>query len=324
MSFRTGGIAAPPLPANEVRRLGDRRRTRRNAVLAGTAALALLAVVVPVAFLANRGDDTVTPSPPVPTATGDAGVARVITYPEPGIEVVDQGDVGKLTGTTAEFKAFIGQLAEKQADDGASCPGAFHGVTVQKYATAGYALGGVSSCGGYVALWALRDAGWQEVAGGQEAFDCDQLRYYDVPASFAGGCYDYKGDFGPATANGLRLGMSPTEVLATGATIRPGDPDQCRTVVPNGLTPEEDRIDAFLSPTLGVVGIGASPGTKTPEGIGLGSTLAEVKAAYPDGALQNGYWVVPLAPGTEYEIGIESSGLVGELMLANGNQDCFG
>jgi hypothetical protein len=70
-SFTTEGTHVTPLAPSEVRRLGDRMRRRRNAagVIAGVAAMAVIAT--PVALLANRGsgDSDPQPAPPGPTQT---------------------------------------------------------------------------------------------------------------------------------------------------------------------------------------------------------------------------------------------------------------
>src|SRR4051812_9212916 len=229
-SFGTGGVTMTPIPASEVRRLGNRRRARRRttAVVAG-AVVAVLAIGVPVALTHGgdaRGsgyiaDQTPTPTSaatqqPSPTATAsDSATApetpatpQVITYPGIGIEVSAAADADKLTGTSAEFKAFIADQAEKAAADGGSCPDAAHGVAVHKYSSAGYAVGSVNSRGGYVALWVIHDNTWQEGYGTQDVWDCAVLNYYGVPHSFAGDCFNYTGDFGPSKVQGLRLGMS--------------------------------------------------------------------------------------------------------------------
>lgn len=79
----------PPLPAAEVRRLGDRRRRRRNA-LAAVGAAAAVAVLASGTVLAVQQDDRTAPAPPVdspsPTAesspTRGARADRVTEIPE--------------------------------------------------------------------------------------------------------------------------------------------------------------------------------------------------------------------------------------------------
>ena len=69
-SFGTGG-PVDPLPATEVRRLGDRRRARRTAVSAVTGVVAVLAVVVPAGLYAAR-DGGGHPLPPSSSQTASA------------------------------------------------------------------------------------------------------------------------------------------------------------------------------------------------------------------------------------------------------------
>ena len=329
-NFDSGGLGMTPLEPAEVRRLGDRRRARRNAGLVAASVVTVLAVASPVALLANRGGNepspgplTSSPSPSSPSSSPADSSPKVITYPGGGVEVVDESDTAKLTGTTTAFRTFIANVAQKAAEEGASCPGAAHGVTVQKYSSAGYAIGAVNDCGGYVALWAIHDDQWQEGMGTQDAWDCDTLTYLQVPRSFAGECADEAGDFGPASVGDLRLGMTQAQVEAAGASLGNEPASGCRGVLMPHLLPVPDHVDGWFSPTKGLVALSARPGMKTPERIGLGSSEAAVRAAYPGGHFSQGYWVVPLTPNIEYEFGIESDGTVGEATLTTLDQNCF-
>lgn len=329
-SLRNGGLAVSPLPPEEVRRLGSRRRSRRHIAVAVASAAIVIAAVVPVTLVAtqdsNNDSHQIGPAND-PTATVTAEDLQVITFPEPGIEVVEQADTAKLVGTSEEFKTFIGRVADERAASAVSCPGAFHGVTVQKYSGAGYATGGVNACGGYVAVWVKGDAGWHEVMGGQEAFDCDELRYYDVPKSFVGGCYDYRGYFGPTDVGGLRLQMTAAQIQALHATLDPVDGPGCRGVLYADEQRIGDSIDGYLSPTKGLEALFARPGMKTPKGIGLGSSLADVRAAYPSVHLEQRQtdrpWVVRLDDTSEYQFGLAADDTVNSLILTRPDQDCF-
>ncbi|MGY2874526.1 hypothetical protein ACVW00_001716 [Marmoricola sp. URHA0025 HA25] len=328
-SFDSGGLGMTPLAPSQVRRLGDRRRSRRNAGLVAASVVAVLAAASPVALLANRGSDDHGPAPAVstpPSPTTSATTSptaeppKVITYPGSGIEVVTAADAEKLTGTTAAFRSFITSQA---AADGASCTATQHGVTVQKYSSAGYAIGG-RTCGGYVALWVDRDGTWQEGMGTQDVWDCDTLGYLQVPTSFAGECADEAGDFGPREVSGLRLGMTEAQIVSAGGAVDPGPSDQCRSVRLPYVSPVANSTDGYYSPTHHLVGISARPGMKTPERIGLGSSVTAVRAAYPSVTHGTDLWVVPLAGDSEYEFVIDEQGIVTEMTLSAHNQDCFG
>jgi hypothetical protein len=320
-AFGTGGHVMTPLAPNEVRRLGDRRRThRRTAAVLAASVVAAAAVAVPVAL--TRGGDPdghgniAHTSTPTPTTTS---TPTVTTYPGTGVEVKSAADVDKLTGTSPDFRSFIvDQLDKITGPDHCAV------IHVQKYSSAGYALGDVGSCGGYAALWVKLDGNWQEGMGTQDTWDCTTLNYLGVPRSFVGDCGNEAGGFGPDEVSGLRLGMTQAQVEAAGGALDPGLADACRGLLLPYQSRVPDHADGWFSPAKNLVAIAARPGMKTPERIGLGSSRADVEAAYPRGSLQNGYWVVPLGGGIEYEIGLEATGTVGELMLTDSQQDCFG
>jgi hypothetical protein len=66
-NFGTGGVPMTPLPASEVRRLGDRRRARRNALMATGAVAAIAAIATPFAFLGGGSEPH--PTPPATSST---------------------------------------------------------------------------------------------------------------------------------------------------------------------------------------------------------------------------------------------------------------
>ncbi len=324
-NFGAGSMDLTPLEPAQVRRLGDRRRARRRSATFAIAAVAVVAALNPLLHLrtgaggappADQGIATPAPTP--------AGPPKVITYPGVGVEVVTDADAQKLVGTSLAFQAYVTDVARTMNANGADCPDAFHGVTVKKYSTAGYAVGGVNDCGGHAALWVTRGGQWQEASGTQEVWDCDVLRYFDISRSFAGDCANTGGGFGPATVSGLRLHMDEAAVTAAGGTIEAGAAEGCRGLLLPDVPRVADQTDGWMSPTKGLVGISARPGMLTPEGIGLGSTRAAVEHTYPQGRLDNGYWVVPLRATSEYEFGFEADGTVGEALLAATDQDCVG
>ena len=75
-----------------------------------------------------------------------------------------------------------------------------------------------------------------------------------------------------------------------------------------------------------VIAIFAGDDFYTPEGIGIGSTEAAVKKAYPNGHYDiHHYWHVAIDDASEYEIGVHSDGKVTELLMqTTGTQRCYG
>lgn len=85
--------------------------------------------------------------------------------------------------------------------------------------------------------------------------------------------------------------------------------------------------EGYISPKHGVVAISAVPRMGTEAGIQLGSTLADVRKAYPDlKKNDSGYWIHEDAryPDRSLEFGVESDGTVTEISLVAKDQDCFG
>jgi hypothetical protein len=337
-NFGTGGIAVNPLEPAAVRRLGDKRRRRQNTMYGAIAAVAVAAAVIPTAILATSDGDSKPPPilnstapDPTPTIVPEP-TPIVITFPGGGVTVESAAETGKLTGTTPEFKAFIGAEADKTAEyAAANCPEAAHGIVVKKYHSAGFAQGDVSECGGYVALWVLQDGAWKEAIGTQETWQCGDLTRFSVPDGFAGECYGPKALFGPDDDGALKLGMTADEVRAAGGTVTPGT--GCDEVAPRDITSPDKSALGYLSPTpgKGVVALFAQNMQETPRGIRQGASLAEVKKAYPEGSLRaaDGSWAVPVGPGTEYRFSFADpndptvSPGVNRIALVSTDQDCF-
>ncbi len=296
-NFGSGGLMTSPLPAAEVRRLGDRHRSRRRNTLTAACAGILAAAVVPIVVLNHDGGS----GKPIPSHHLQVPAPKVITYPGSGITVKSAADTAKLTGTSPAFKAFIAGEARRAVADGATCPGAAHEITVQKYSTAGYAIGGVNSCGGYAALWAISGYGtWGEGQATQDMWDCDALAYLGVPRSFSGPCAIEAGDFATPGSGGAAPGMTKAQLSVLGLVVSPPStiqPSNCPQV--DYSTPVlPDNNAGLYDPQDGLVAIYATTSMKTAERVGLGTPRSRALATYPHGHYDgSGDFIVPRPAG---------------------------
>lgn len=138
---------------------------------------------------------------------------------------------------------------------------------------------------------------------------------------------------GPDGVGALKLGMTRTQAEATGLVApfkNEPNSDVClwrSRLVGAGLAGAPDAGGLVLhSERLGVATIDAYAGMKTPEGIGLGSSVAAVGRAYPGftvtTGLGRGYAKVPGNSKAVYRIGV-NNGVVDELTLQFSDQDCY-
>ena len=136
--------------------------------------------------------------------------------------------------------------------------------------------------------------------------------------------------FGPTTVNGLRLGMTAGEAVATGlVTARSGSTTAtgCQGYDWAGRASHAPAYPLLFSPKYGLVRIGGLPEAETPEGIYDGSTDDDVKAVYPDQAgshMGTGEWVtaVPGNPPARYWLIIPDH-VVPDMRLELAVQDCY-
>lgn len=360
-NFGTGGVPVPPLDPAQVRRLGDRRRTRRRAAIAIAASvLAVIGGIVPVTLAMTDGAGTpapplgtptpmptpmpsTTPTPtPTPTADPPAGDVGATTYTYPGfwgVEVTTAEDLDALRGAPDDFRNFVLGLVPDSLSD-PEC-GVASGPRVYRYSTTGFAAGYSPGCFDDELVWALRDGEWVEVATSYQYWDCAELDAAGVPRSFVGGCFtgdprrlQPAGDFGPGTVEGLRLRMTQAQVEAAGGTVRwPESPEGCGSVYLPGTAPEAGDLNGYIS-DRGVValypvtfandGEDRRPRMSTPEGIGIGSSRAEVERAYPDGTFVaiRGAWMVPLGDRGRYRFDF-ADGKVAAMSLEATDQNCY-
>lgn len=136
-----------------------------------------------------------------------------------------------------------------------------------------------------------------------------------------------KPTLGPYGYGNLKLGMSATKAKATGRIARKpvGDSAKC-----TGWDLKENpypnyRVGMYISKKYGLAMIVAPTGLKTPQGIGIGSTRAQLKAAYPD--LRRGPGGYPTAgvPGNKkarYLFYVSLKNKVAGMSLVLAKHDC--
>ncbi|WP_299955037.1 hypothetical protein [uncultured Modestobacter sp.] len=133
---------------------------------------------------------------------------------------------------------------------------------------------------------------------------------------------------GPEGLGSLRLGMSREQAETTGLVEPfrdeyPGETCSWRAALAGA--PAGEAL-VLHSENLGVATIDAYPGVRTPEGVGIGSSLAAVQDAYPSfqlhGEFGRGQVGVPGSDRAVYRIAFVD-GAVAELTLQYFDQDCY-
>jgi hypothetical protein len=128
----------------------------------------------------------------------------------------------------------------------------------------------------------------------------------------------------PGRYGTLSLGMSETDALATGSLVEPStaaDPEnRCKAYATKSV-PDSNAV--IVSPVRGIVRITLASFAKTPKNVGVGSKVADVKAAYAN-ATQSGFnVVVPMdaTPAWSYIFESDGSTVTTVFMRLNAN-DC--
>ncbi|MET8002738.1 hypothetical protein [Nonomuraea glycinis] len=135
-----------------------------------------------------------------------------------------------------------------------------------------------------------------------------------------------KPTLGPYGYGTVKLGMSATKAKATRQVVfkRSAGEGSCSGWDLKALPTDKDSVGLYISKTVGVAVIFAQKGVKTPQGIGLGSTLKQVKKAYPkvkNSASGFPYVAVPGNPKASY-VFIHAKGKVREMAMSLNTQDC--
>ncbi|WP_345572529.1 hypothetical protein [Nonomuraea rosea] len=124
----------------------------------------------------------------------------------------------------------------------------------------------------------------------------------------------------------VKLGMTAKQATATGAVAKkmPGGGGCSGWDLKKFPTPK-DSVGIYISPRVGLAAIFAQKGMQTPEGIKIGSTAKQLKAAYPHIKQDvHDYYVIKV-PGNKkayYSFGV-TRGKVTEYGIALYKQDCF-
>lgn len=140
---------------------------------------------------------------------------------------------------------------------------------------------------------------------------------------------------GPFGYGKLRLGMTEAQAKATGQAVgfvEPA-PGACRQGALTDQGPKTDQNYVMVSAKQGLAAISVtSRSVHTTEGIGIGATIAQVKAAYPEiaGRFDDELFAhlhrigVPVHgnPSAVYRM-VFNDGSLTQLAIQNANQDCY-
>ena len=130
----------------------------------------------------------------------------------------------------------------------------------------------------------------------------------------------------PGRYGSLALGMSEADALATGSLVEPSTPadpeNRCRAYATKSV-PDSNAV--IISPARGIVRITLASFAKTPKNVGVGSKVADVKAAYANATQTGSNVVVPMnaTPAWSYIFETDGTTVTTVFMRLNAN-DCTG
>ncbi len=187
---------------------------------------------------------------------------------------------------------------------------------------------GVALVGNRLALLSIAYTGDQ--TSGADTATSPMARGIVTAASKAAGWAepeDPNATIGPLGIGFLHLGMYTWEAPAASLVKTLPSQGPCETFAIKALPePDPRSTHGYASENQGVMTLFAQEGMTTPEGIGLGSTLDEIRAAYPKAEKTVHGWSVPVAGFTDrsYLFGIDENDELEELALTLDTQSCFG
>lgn len=120
----------------------------------------------------------------------------------------------------------------------------------------------------------------------------------------------------------LKLGMTAAEVAAQSVTLSETQAGEACSVYAVAGSGVPDSATVVISKAVGLTVVTPDAVAHTAEGIGGGSTKAEVLAAYPAAKDEPGGLVAPVG-AAEYHFRLDESGVVGTSLMSV-DQDCAG